>query len=515
MSRYPLALPRLLIGIRAVAFLALFMPLAVFGPAPRVHTAAARIQPALADYVSQHPHAMVSVIVQSVAGAAPVAQAVGSLGGAVTGDLGIIGAVAARVPAVAVVALGRAPGVGWVSLDAPMEGSACTPCVDTSHLKSAFIATIGADRLWNQSPKYLQGQGVGVAIVDSGINPQDDFYTIMGRNRLVAAVNYNEGYNQHVYDVYGHGNHVAGLIGGSGARSNGAYIGVAPGVDLINVKVTDDQGAATMSNVIRGLQWVYDNRARYNIRVVNLSMNSSVAESYHINPLDAALEVLWFSGIVVVVSAGNNATSGVLYPPANDPFVITVGATDDKGTPNIADDSLAAFSAYGVTSEGIVKPDLVAPGTNLVSLMSAGTTELARRHPTHVVETWYFQMSGTSMAAPVVAGAAALLLQDEPNLTPHQVKYRLMATARRFDTPARAGAGYLDVVAAVNGTTTQTANSGVAISRLTWQLAGGTPSSWSSVNWASVNWASVNWASVNWASVNWASVNWASDYWGD
>ncbi|HET9224426.1 MAG TPA: S8 family peptidase, partial [Roseiflexaceae bacterium] len=443
-------------------------------------------------------------------GAAPVRQAIHSLGGAVIGELPMIGAVAAHLPAVAVAALGRARGVAWVSLDAPMLSSVCTACVDTSRLKSAFITTIGADRVWNQSPKYLQGQGIGVAIVDSGINPQDDFYTIMGRNRLVAAINYNEGYNQHVYDVYGHGNHVAGLIGGRGARSNGAYIGVAPGVDLINVKVTDDQGAATMSNVIRGLQWIYDNRARYNIRVVNVSMNSSVAESYHVNPLDAALEVLWFSGVVVVASAGNNATSGVLYPPANDPFVITVGATNDKGTPDVGDDSLAPFSAYGVTAEGIAKPDLVAPGTNLVSLMSAGNTELARKYPNNVVETWYFRMSGTSMAAPVVAGAVALLLQDEPNLTPHQVKYRLMATARRFDTPGRAGAGYLDVAAAVNGTTTETANNGVAISKLAWQWAGGTASSWSSVNWASVNWASVNWASVNWASVNWASDHWAN-----
>ena len=118
--------------------------------------------------------------------------------------------------------------------------------------------------------------------------------------------------------------------------------------------------------LLQGLQWVLDNKAAYNIRVVNLSLNSSVAESYHTSPLDAAVEILWFNKIVVVASAGNQG-SGAIYPPANDPFVITVGATDDKGTSRLSDDVMATFSAYGTTSDGFKKPDLVAPGTNIIA----------------------------------------------------------------------------------------------------------------------------------------------------
>jgi serine protease AprX len=245
--------------------------------------------------------------------------------------------------------------------------------------------------------------------------------------------------------------------------------------------------------------------------VVNLSLNSSVEESYHTNPIDAAVEILWFNKVVVVVSSGNNGKNA-LFPPANDPFVLTVGATDDRGTASLSDDVLAAYSGYGKTPDGFQKPDLVAPGSNIISLMPNFTpSALAAAHPDHVVGQYYFRMSGTSMAAPMVAGAAALLLQDEPNLTPDQVKYRLMATARPFDDPKRAGAGLLDVYAAVQGTTTASANTNIRASKLLW--TGNQPMTWNSVNWNSVNWNSVNWNSVNWNSVNWNSVNWNSDSW--
>jgi serine protease AprX len=260
---------------------------------------------------------------------------------------------------------------------------------------------------------------------------------------------------------------------------------------------------------------VLDNKAKYNIRVVNLSLNSSVAQSYHTSPLDAACEILWFNGIVVVVSAGNNGTA-TLFPPANDPFVITVGATDDKGTLAASDDGVATFSAYGLTESGFAKPDLVAPGRNIIGLLPENDklTMSAARVANRIDKT-YFKMSGTSVSAPMVAGAVTLLLQDEPNLTPDQVKYRLLATANKNwpgYNAAKAGAGYLDVYAAVHGATVQSANTGLPASQLLW--TGSEPVNWNSVNWESANWESVNWESVNWESVNWESVNWESDYWG-
>ena len=232
--------------------------------------------------------------------------------------------------------------------------------MDTTNLANAYIRAIQADQVWNNSP-YLQGQGIGVAVVDSGINPNGDLYTPMGVNRQVADVRFNTDYNQNTSDGYGHGTHVASIVGGDGSDSGGKYIGVAPMVNLINVKVSNDDGSARIKDVVAGLQWVLENKAKYNIRVVNLSLNSSVAESYHTSPLDAAVEILWFNRIVVVASAGNQG-SGAIYPPANDPFIITVGATDDKGTSSLADDAIASFSAYGTTERWLRQAGPGGPG---------------------------------------------------------------------------------------------------------------------------------------------------------
>jgi serine protease AprX len=323
-------------------------------------------------------------------------------------------------------------------------------------------------------------------------------------NRQVADVRFNSDYNQNASDGYGHGTHVAGIVGGDGSESGGKYIGVAPMVNIINVKVSNDDGSAMMADVVAGLQWVLENKNTYDIRVVNLSLNSSVAESYHTSPLDAAVEILWFNKIVVVVSAGNHG-NGAIYPPANDPFVITVGATDDKGTASISDDVMASFSAYGLTSDGVKKPDIVAPGTNIIARLVNQNMGLANTHPSHKVGTQYFRMSGTSMSAPMVSAAVALLLQDEPNLTPDQVKYRLIATANKSWSgynSTKSGAGYLDIYAAIYGTTTKNSNTGLMASQLL--STGSTP----------ITWGSVGWNSVGWNTVGWNTVGWNSDYWG-
>jgi serine protease AprX len=474
-----------------------------------------RIQPVLLELAAQQPDQLVSVIVQKTAEDDRVEKVVSTLGGAVTGDLHIINAFAAQLRAQAAAQLSRVDGVRWVSLDAPMISTDCTADCLTSafNLRNVYDKAINADAVWFGAPKR-QGTGIGVAVVDAGINWQSDLYTKFGQNRVVANVRFNTDYNQTTFDNFGHGSHIAGIVGGNGTASNGKYIGVAPTANIINVKVSNDDGSTTASKVVAGLQWVLDNRARYNIRVVNLSLNSTSSESYHTDPLDAAVEILWFNGIVVVVSAGNDGVDA-LYPPANDPFVITVGATDDKGTIGLADDVVSTFSAYGTTQDGFAKPDLVAPGRNIISLIGNTNGVIPLRHPGNRVENNYFRMSGTSMSAPMVAGAVALLLEDEPNLNPDQVKHRLMATANNsgwaYDA-AKAGAGYLDVYAAVNGTTTDSANTGTTASQLLW--TGPTPPAWDSVQWGSVQWGSVQWGSVQWGSVQWGSVQWGSDYWG-
>ena len=381
--------------------------------------------------------------------------------------------------------------------------------IGMARLRNTYNFAVRSPEVWNQAP-YLQGQGVTVAVVDSGISRHNDL-----TRRLIGHVNFSPGHHSG-NDRYGHGTFIAGIIAGDGRDSRGERIGIAPRANLLNVRISDDFGMATESDLVEALQWLYENRQQYKVRVVNLSLNATTPQSYHTSPLAAAVEILWFNGIVVVVSAGNNGqqSPGTLLPPANDPFVITVGATDDQGTRTLSDDTITSYSAYGVATEGYSKPELVAPGTDIIApLPHNKQLTLSILRPENRVDNNYFRMSGTSMAAPMVSGAVAILLQDEPHLTPDQVKFRLMETAAKADRwpaydPERAGAGYLDIYAAVNGTSTASANTGLPVSQL---LSTGT----NPVNWGSVNWGSVNWGSVNWGSVNWGSVNWGSDYWGE
>ena len=496
------------------------VPAAANDDPPRAH-------PALLRMAQERPNQKVKVIVQRLTLEQLPDQALERLGGAKTKDLPLINGFAAELPAQAVNALASHAAVRWVTFDAPVhKAGGPDGSVDTKALLNAYNKAIGADKLWVQG---YQGSSVTVAVVDSGITDHEDFKEQVGGNgalRVRATAVIVQGSDTYK-DWNGHGTHVAGIIGGNGARSSGRYIGVAPKVNLVSVNVANQNGAAYTSDVIDGLQWVNDNRQAHNIRVVNISLNSSVPESYHTSPLDAAAEILWFNGIVVVVSAGNNGTA-TLYPPANDPFVITVGAADDKGTASLSDDVVATFSAYGTDETDQTKPDLVAPGRNIVSTLAKPDAVIAVQHPDHKVYTFagsqdlYFRMSGTSMAAPMVSGAVALLLQDEPNLTPDQVKYRLKSTAVQSTTTwpgyntTRAGAGYLDSHAAVKGTTTASANMGIQASQLLW--TGPNPINWdsvdwNSVDWNSVDWNSVDWNSVDWNSVDWNSVDWNSDYW--
>jgi serine protease AprX len=380
--------------------------------------------------------------------------------------------------------------------------------VNTSVMQNVFPAAVRATNVWNTAP-YFKGSGVTVAVIDSG-----EFKTAGLGTRLIGQLNFNS--SEHAStDQYGHGTHVSGIIADDGSASGGQYIGIAPKANVIGLRVADDYGMSYESDVVAAMQWVYNNAATYNIHVVNMSMNAAAYESYNTSPLDAAAEILWFNSIVVVASAGNNG-SATLYAPANDPFIITVGAVDDKNTASIADDAVTSFSAYGPDELGGVKPDLVAPGRNIIAyLPDVNSLTIPQTHPEGVVSQYYFRMSGTSMSAPVVSGAVALLAESNPSLTPDQIKYRLMSTANKNwagYNAQTAGAGYLDIFAAVTGKSTQSANTGLLASSLLW--TGSTPITWGSVGWNSVGWNSVGWNSVGWNSVGWNSVGWNSDYWG-
>jgi serine protease AprX len=496
--------------LRLTLLAVIVMP--AFAAAPKVDVAPRAQQEAL-DMAAQRPDAKVAVIVQKAVRNNGPEQMVGRLGGKVTQQLSLINAFAAEMPARSIATLAKDGNVRWVSLDSPVEkssfgvGSSSNP-----NLQNAYIRAIRADSVWNEE---YRGEGVGIAVLDSGVDNSADFGT--ADSRMTASVRFNSAGNQTTADMYGHGTHVAGIIAGDSTPTNdGLYVGVAPRANIISVKVSDNSGVSTSSNLVAGMQWIYENKDTYNIRVVNISLNSSTASNYNSDPIDAAAEILWFNGIVVVASAGNTGSTG-LTAPANDPFVITVGAADDHGTNGMTDDTMASFSAYGTTSNGVSKPDLVAPGVNIVSRRS-NSSALAASHPSNRVGDFYFRMSGTSMAAPMVAGAAALLLQSNPDLNPDQVKYRLKATAHTFGTSQTAGTGYLDVQAALHSTTTATANTGMPASQLLW--TGTDTRVWGSVNWSSMPWMSVNWSSVNWSSVPWTAVgggplvNWSSDYWG-
>ena len=256
--------------------LALLLLAMVIGPAKfDTQARAIKAQAQLVQLATAQPEQIVNVIVQKAGPASGLEQTVARLGGTITQDLSIIHSFAAKLSASAAVQLAGLPEVRWVSVDAPIESTVCAKCISTTNLANAYNYAIQANKVWNTSP-YIQGNGIGVAVVDSGVNPNEDLYTVMGVNRQVGDVRFNTDYNQTVYDGYGHGTHVASIIGGDGSSSNGKYIGVAPMVNIINVKVNNDDGSATTASIVAGLQWILQNKSTYNIRVVNLSLNSTV-----------------------------------------------------------------------------------------------------------------------------------------------------------------------------------------------------------------------------------------------
>ena len=415
----------------------------------------AGIAPAVASPgPGQDVTAQASVIVQGTSEAAARA-AVAAHHGTVTQDLWIVNGVAADVPAGEVAGLGAEPGVLHVTDDVAVHVQDATP--SPLHAATAvYSKVVGADKLWNEG---IDGDGVTVAVVDTGVAQVADL-----SGRLAGGVDFSGGNNPY-NDEFGHGTFVAGLIAGNGSSSNGQYKGVAPKARIVSVKIAGADGSSDVSHVLAAMQWVVSYRTTYGIRVVNLSLGTDSTQSYHLSPLNAAVERAWDNGIVVTVSSSNNGpAAGTVTKPGDDPLVVTVGALDDKGTPGRGDDVMAGFSGAGPTAaDGLTKPDLVAPGRSVISLRAPGSA-IDSAYPGSRIGSAYFKGSGTSFSTAITSGAAALLLDREPGLTPDQVKARLLDTAGvgPVGDPNVDGQGSLDAYAAAHAGTYDSANVGVA-----------------------------------------------------
>ena len=369
------------------------------------------------------------------------------------------------------------------------------------------------------------GQGINVAVIDTGIDALPDF-----AGRLVAGVDLT-GDRRPFTDRYGHGTFVAGLIAGDGASSAGRYSGEAPGAGLISVKVAGPSGQTDLASVIAGVDWVIAHRASDHIRVLNMSLGFQPVTSAMRNPLDLAVNAAWRAGIVVVTSAGNAGPfNGTIMSPGDDPLAITVGALDDMATRTVSDDEMTDFSSVGPTNpDGFAKPDLVASGRSVVSLAAPGSTVYEQNGSARVGDA-NFVGSGTSFSTAITSGAVALLLSAHPDLTPDQVKARLLANTRPgpVGNPFVDGHGALDVAAAVAsgpmdlaqsthglrpvafGTTVSLAPSGPAD---TWNPSLWTGAAWNGAAWNGAAWNGAAWNGAAWNGAAWNGAAWNGAAW--
>lgn len=407
----------------------------------------------------------VDVIVQSAASwDGSLDKVIKENGGNVKRIYKTLNARAVKLPASAVASLAKRNDVSYISPDRSVE--------KLGHV----TLTTGADaaRTMGGSTAY-DGTGVGIAILDSGIdaNHLSSTYETNSNSRIAASVDFTgEGRTD---DPFGHGTHVAGIAAGNGQIAQGSYRGIAPNARIINLRVLNSQGSGKVSDLLAAIDWIKLNRTAHNIRVVNMSLGTSAVDSYKYDPLCVAVRSLVNLGVVVVAAAGNEGKDskgtkvyGRIHSPGVDPSVITVGATNTFGTDTRADDAVTTYSSRGPTRsfwtdgagtrhyDNLVKPDLVAPGNKIVSA-TAYKNYLVTNNPSldaNVSGSYprkQMYMSGTSMATPVVAGAAAMLMQANPTLTPNLVKMILMYTAQQlpgFNTFEQ-GAGQVNIEGAM------------------------------------------------------------------
>jgi serine protease AprX len=539
MSATTLRLPAVrlaMVGMAAMVAVSLLTP-----PAVNARDSQPRRPFAVVDAELQHATGSVRVIVQAVDGAAAaIPRAITRAGGHVTLPLPIINGAAATVPAKAISELASTDGIRAISLDRPVTvqggGSSTSP-------NSVYDQVVRADDVWAAGKT---GSGVTVALLDTGIADVPD---LAGRvlsvtddvtGKVTACENLSG--EAGCGDSYGHGTFIAGLIAGNGAASNGAYTGVAPGANLVSIKVAGRDGSSDVSNVLAGIQWAVSFRDRYGIKVLNLSLGTDSTQTYRTDPLNYAVEKAWSSGIVVVVAASNRGPGPrTISKPGDDPFVITVGAVDDQGTPGLGDDQLPNFSSRGPTAaDGLAKPDVVAPGAHMVSLRAPGSA-IDTQFPSFIGSA-YRKGSGTSMATGVVSGAVALMLQANPTMAPDRVKYALTATARSdaSSDPTAVGAGVIDAYSAAFNAPAGVANQGLARSNglgsldlsrgsvrvmlanpgntilsgaLTAQLVVWNPILYTTTAWTGSSWYGSSWYGSSWYGSSWYGSSWYGSSW--
>jgi serine protease AprX len=420
-----------------------------------------------------------------------------------------------------------------VTADAPVRLQGLLPIAPlTTTVTSTVTSTVSptSSQLWTHesgvNKLWSSTKAATIAVVDSGVDGSRADFT----GRLKAQVNFvTTGNANAAGDGRGHGTFVAGIAAGNGK----GYAGAAPNADIVSLDVMDDSGAGRTSDVIAAAEWIYQNKAAYNIRVANFSLHSSAVNHFWLDPLNVAVSKLWHAGVVVVAASGNygqsDGPSGVPYAPGSNPFVITVGAVDIGGTAKPKDDARAPWSAYGRTPDGFMKPEICAPGRYMVGPISAGST-LAAQKADKLVSGGYIELSGTSFAAPVISGIAAQVLARNPGYTPDQVKGAVMRNARTVPeaAPLSCGVGQVNAVQtglstkavpnpnqALNGFLRAQADGTKVFDAVSWTDVSWSDVSWDAVSWSDVSWSDVSWDAVSWSDVSWTDVSWSDVSWSD
>ena len=485
------------------------------------------IAPSLLAKAESSPNELVKVIIQSVdgdssaAGAFKQASKTDRAGESLRGRYKFVDSVAVTMKAKKITILARIPGL-TVTPDSPVRLTALPSS------EQVWPTASGVRALWSTQAKTAP-KAPTIAVVDSGIDAnRPDFDN---GARVVANVNMTQLQPNSPGDGRGHGTFVAGIAAGSAPGMAGA----SPTSDIVMLDVMDDKGMARTSDVIAAAEWIHENKAKYNIRVANFSLHTTTPSNFTRDPLDKAVEKLWFGGVVVVVASGNygveGGPSGVKFAPGNDPFAITVGAVDLEGSVKPQRHDVPSWSAYGYTYDGFKKPEVSAAGRYMVGPVPAGATLKADK-PDNVVTLTTMRLSGTSFASPIVAGAAAQILARRPSLTPDQVKGALMLTARHVGDadPGQAGVGEINAEraatigyipnpnAALNRYLIRTSSGSgetTTFDAASWESAARANVSWDSVSWSDVSWQSASWQSVSWSDASWQSVSWTDVSWSD